>query len=879
MLLWLTLTPTIDVDLSEATEAAVASGDYFIFLDGGATGTAKKENLNDLTTSLAGAGLSASGITLALDIDGLDALGGTGLHQTQDHFVFSNNGTEQKITFSNLEDAIFGNVSGDATIAAGGALTLGAGTVEHGMLNDNIVSGQTAITTVAQADLLMVDDGPGEVKKITFSNFEDQIFGNVSGDIAIAAGGAVTIQANSIALGTDTTGDYVSSLVAGTLIDLQNNSGETATPTIDVDLSEAAEAAIANGDYILFLDGGATGTAKKEALADLITLIAGTEASTGLTASGSVLTVSDLHSVGVNGSAGDFLTDAGDGTITANSDFNYNSETLLIGADDDGGASIRRSPHSDGNGGNLSVYGGQGQGTNANGGNLNLLGGTNAGSGSAGIIKMYNNTVQHSEFGLTYLSLLPHGTDAGYTRELRFLELAAGGTNYTGFKSPDALAGNTIYTLPTAFPASNKVLQSTDAGVLSWEASSGLITGIANGADNRLTYWSGSDTLQGNSNITITSDNGITMAGTLQAEQITSTDEISLPATGRLEFDGSGGHTYINESSADNLRVVVGGQVMMDIDEANNDVEIKLGVDLIVHPVAKLYLDGGSHTYIQEVSADTLVVYVGGTRFMYLDENGGGTGSGADIAAFPAIDLVCGSTAPVTAGTGNLNDFTVHHAVSGSTTADGHGGITINNTDTSVAADQHLGGIAFTAHGDGGVEDDMYKAPALIAAHASEAFASTQQGSRLSFWVKTNGVNFDAAPTERMRLEQDGDLHVDADVVAYSSTVSDIRLKHDINPLESSLSIINKLNPVTYKWKHRKDDTKDHPGLIAQEVEEILPGIINETTMPFHAEEGDNTIYKSVRYTELIPHLIGAIKEQQSQIDELKSEIKKLKDK
>ena len=68
---------------------------------------------------------NAEGLTgVSVDIDGLAALGGTGLHQTQDHFIFSDNGTEKKITFSNLEDAIFGNVSSDITIAAGGAATL-----------------------------------------------------------------------------------------------------------------------------------------------------------------------------------------------------------------------------------------------------------------------------------------------------------------------------------------------------------------------------------------------------------------------------------------------------------------------------------------------------------------------------------------------------------------------------------------------------------------------------------------------------------------------------------------------------------------------------------------------------------------------------------
>ena len=83
-----------------------------------------------MTGSFAGDGSNLTGINL--DIDGLSA--GTALHQTQDHFVYSDNGTEKKITFSNVEDAVFGNVSGDATIAAGGALTIGAGAVEQSMI-------------------------------------------------------------------------------------------------------------------------------------------------------------------------------------------------------------------------------------------------------------------------------------------------------------------------------------------------------------------------------------------------------------------------------------------------------------------------------------------------------------------------------------------------------------------------------------------------------------------------------------------------------------------------------------------------------------------------------------------------------------------------
>jgi hypothetical protein len=149
------------------------------------------------------------------------------------------------------------------------------------------------------------------------------------------------------------------------------------------------------------------------------------------------------------------------------------------------------------------------------------------------------------------------------------------------------------------------------------------------------------------------------------------------------------------------------------------------------------------------------------------------------------------------------------------------------------------------------------------------------QGSGITDWYQSN--------TQRMRLESGGDLHVDADVIAYSSTVSDIRLKTNIKPITSSLATICKLDGIKYDWKYR--DGKDQLGLIAQQVEKHVPEVIKETTLPFYAsssygpinEDGfrkhildDDTLYKTVRYEQLVPHLIESIKELKLEIDELK---------
>lgn len=74
------------------------------------------------------------------------------------------------------------------------------------------------------------------------------------------------------------------------------------------------------------------------------------------------------------------------------------------------------------------------------------------------------------------LRLNPYGINVGETSELRFLELAAGGSNYAGFKAPDSLTTNNIYTLPSAFPASSAFLKSDTSGNLSWDLNTYLTT-------------------------------------------------------------------------------------------------------------------------------------------------------------------------------------------------------------------------------------------------------------------------------------------------------------------------------------------------------------------------------------------------------------------
>ena len=116
-----------------------------------------------------------------------------------DEMMISDNGTIKRVGVDSLRDHYFGVVSGDATIADGGALTIAADAVEHSMLNDNCISGFTNLgsTGVDDADEFLFSDG-GALKALTGANLYGWVFGKVSGDATVAAGGALTIAANAV---------------------------------------------------------------------------------------------------------------------------------------------------------------------------------------------------------------------------------------------------------------------------------------------------------------------------------------------------------------------------------------------------------------------------------------------------------------------------------------------------------------------------------------------------------------------------------------------------------------------------------------------------------------------------------------------------------
>jgi len=125
-----------------------------------------------------------------------------------------------------------------------------------------------------------------------------------------------------------------------------------------------------------------------------------------------------------------------------------------------------------------------------------------------------------------------------------------------------------------------------------------------------------------------------------------------------------------------------------------------------------------------------------------------------------------------------------------------------------------------------------------------------------------------------------GDVKVTNTLTAVTLTESDRRLKENIqtfNNEDTAMEKLMKLNPVSYNYKNNrtefgptsKSDTgavpqaidsslvnREHFGFVAQELEQVYPDLV------YHNADG----VKSINYTELIPVLVRAIKEQQARL-------------
>jgi hypothetical protein len=114
-------------------------------------------------------------------------------------------------------------------------------------------------------------------------------------------------------------------------------------------------------------------------------------------------------------------------------------------------------------------------------------------------------------------------------------------------------------------------------------------------------------------------------------------------------------------------------------------------------------------------------------------------------------------------------------------------------------------------------------------------------------------------------------LYVNGAVYAASYSGSDKRWKKNIRPLSNALPLIDRMQGVRFEWrteefKDKQFEKGSQVGLIAQDVEPVIPEIVKT----------DKDGYKAIAYDKLTAVLVEAIKEQNQKIKELENKIDKL---
>ena len=139
----------------------------------------------------------------------------------------------------------------------------------------------------------------------------------------------------------------------------------------------------------------------------------------------------------------------------------------------------------------------------------------------------------------------------------------------------------------------------------------------------------------------------------------------------------------------------------------------------------------------------------------------------------------------------------------------------------------------------------------------------TNSSSRRAYLYVDNSSNvgfLNGGGSWSLKTDSSGNVTATGNVTAYS----DARLKTNVNTINDALSIVGKLRGVSFDWK---ESGKRSIGVIAQEVEEVLPELV--LTQQVVDLTGEKEV-KSVDYGKIVGVLINAINELKAEVDELK---------
>lgn len=431
---------------------------------------------------------------------------------------------------------------------------------------------------------------------------------------------------------------------------------------------------------------------------------------------------------------------------------------------------------------------------------------------------------------------------------------------------------------------------------------SGVVTGTSTSADSLLTITSGLvrklpiSTFTSSGTDWLTTGNAGTTAGTNFLGTTDAVDfVIKTSNTERARFTSGGstgiGSTNFNSTNPEKLMVDAGTTSSFNVisgkGNLNNYLQLNIqnsnaGTGASSDVVATA--DNGSETanYVDmgiNSSANTSTGVIGGANTAYLYGAGndfaiGNSTSGKNLLFFTGgigsnERMRVGSTGNVGIGTttpSQLLDVNGNISVANSVYIDA----TNTNTGTKTPGVIFGGpssGEAISSKRNSGTDQyglDFYTASTLrmaVTQNGNVGIGTNAPGSKLTVAGDVSPAS-DAASNLGTSTARWSQIYATNTVI----NTSDRRLKTNIKNLNYGLKEVLALQPVSYNWK-KTPNTDKQLGLIAQDVRKLVPEVVV-------GDEAKENL--GMKYAELIPVLINAIKEQQKEIDDLKKAVQKL---